>query len=319
LEPNTNAKNLLQKLENTASSIKNAEEQGFYGEKTHEEGDLLVEAGDNINEISFMLKTDFEEHKYTHPSIINNQGIPTPYIADSLLDEAKNEKDLGKRYLIYLDAAKAYQELAPGSYELPNFLRAAASYAHFKGDLLYNKFKNELLGNDVDLNELTRVKDSACSYYLESTKLLSTISPYSLLKIITNYLLLNVVQYNRKNGRPISENDFSGKFGDVVKNCLTNKDGEMEKIVWITFIDLGASSSHAWNALSTISGGTGNLYGKFFRDQIKQIHIYNLINSIWGWNPIDITLRLNEFLQAAFKERQKLENEFERVINNIDY
>jgi hypothetical protein len=313
---NTYPKKLLQKLENKISNIQISEGQDYLKEKTHEEGDLLVEVGDNIDEISFMLKTDFEEHKYTHPSIINNKGIPTPYIADSLLNEAKVEKDLGKSYLIFLDAAKAYQELAPGSYELQNFLRAAASYAHFKGDLLYNKFKNEILGSDADLNELTRIKDSACSYYLESTKLLSTISPESLLDIITNYLLLNVVLYNRKNGKPVNKNNFIGQFGDVVKNCLTSKDGELEKIVWITFIDLGALSSHAWNALSRLPGGTGMLYNYLFYENKRQ-QIFNLINSIWRWNPIDIKLKPKEYLQAAFKERQKLENEFEKVTNNI--
>jgi hypothetical protein len=310
---NIYAINLLQRLESKISTIKSSEESVYAGEKNQEEGDLLVEAGDNISEISPMLRIDFEEHKYTHPLIIKNGGGPMPHIADSIMDEAEAKRELGKRYLLYLDAAKAYQELAPGSYDLQKYLLAAVSYAHFKGDLLYNKFKNDAMGNNPIPDDLTRMKDSACSYYLESTKLLSTIDPPSLLEIITNYLKLNVVLYLLKNGRTITENDFGGKFGDVVKNCLRSRKEELEKIVWITFIDLGASSPHAWNKLSLLPGGTSGI----FEYSSNRERIYNLINSIWGWEPIDISLKPGEFLQATFKERQKLENEFTKVINNI--
>jgi hypothetical protein len=175
---NTYAINLLQKLENRTPIVRPAGEADY--EEKNYEGDLSVEAEDNLNDISLMLETDFKEHKYTHPLIIKNGGVPTPDIADSIAKKAKKEPyDLGKLYLIYLDAAKAYSELAPGSYDSQNYFKAAAAYAHFKGDLLYDKFKSEVLGSNVVLDELVRMKDSACSYYLESTNLLSTISPYS--------------------------------------------------------------------------------------------------------------------------------------------
>jgi len=313
---NLYAVNLLQRLESITSSARPSEESVYTGEENQEDGDLLVEAGDNINEISLMLKIDFEEHKYTHPLIVRNGGVPTPFIADSLIEQARTILDIGERCLINLEAAKAYQELPPGSYELPKYLNAAAFYARFKGDVLYNKFKKEILENNIVLDELIRIKDSACSYYLESTKLLSTIRPVSVKGIIANYIKLNVVLYHKKNGKAITEMDFEGQFNNIVKYCLTSKDKELEKIVWITFVDLGASSSHAWNVLIRFNKESEFLYREF-RNYQNCIRIYDLINSIWGWNPIDTSLRSNQFLQTAFRERRKLENEFEKAIVNI--
>jgi hypothetical protein len=314
---NVYATNLLHRLESITSPVGPSEKPTDGIEKSQEEGDLLVETGDNINEISAMLKIDFEEHKYANPLIIKNGGVPTPYIADMLVEQARtSRKDIGERYLLNLDAAKAYQELSPGSYELSKYLAAAAAYALFKGDLLYNKFKNEVLENNTTLDELIRMKDSACSYYLESAKLLSAIIPDSLLNILTKYLILNVVLHFRKNGDTITEDNFKGQFSGIVKYCLTNKDRELEKIVWITFVELGASSSLAWNELTKLPGGTGNLYGEF-TNLTNRYRIYNLINSIWGWESIDISLKPGEFLREAFKERQKLENEFAKSINSI--
>ena len=318
---NTYAINLLQRLENSTSITQPAGEIGYYDEKTQEEEDLLVEAGENINEISPMLKIDFEEHDYTHPlilKIIRDGGVPDRVIADSLVEQARTmpKDNIGERYLINLEAAKVYQKLAPGSYETSKFLVAAAAYARFKGDSLYYKFKYEAINRNISLDELTRIKDSACSYYLESAKLLSTIRSFTLAKIITNYLKLNIVLYFKKKGSTITEKEFSGEFVDVVKYCLTSKDGELEKIVWLTFVDLGASSPHAWNALSSHSRETWMLYKEPFIS-VNMKRYYNLINSNWAWNPIDTSLKLKDFLQAAFKERQKLEYEFEKAINII--
>jgi hypothetical protein len=192
---------------------------------------------------------------------------------------------------------------------------ASASYARLKVDSLYYNFKNRVLRNDLALDELTRIKDSACSYYLESARLLSDISPESLLKIFTNYLILNIVHYYLKSGRSITEY-FSGKFGVVFRDCLKNKDEALEKIAWAVVIDCGAISSRAWNRLCKLPGGTKFLYDDFKYSRRKK-DIYNLINSIEGGSAIDTDLRPREFLQAAFERRRNNEIELDKIISNI--
>jgi tetratricopeptide (TPR) repeat protein len=317
--PNNNfSRNLLLQLENrqTMSIIPDETIAGL--DLAGDEADLQVDEEDTSGDISPMLRIDFEEHHYTHPLIIKNGGIPTPSIADAIMKQAREIRvgDMSERYPIYLDAAKSYSELDVGSYETRNYLMASAFYARLKGDSLYYNFKNRVLRNDLALDELTRLKDSACSYYLESARLLSDISPKSLPGIFTNYLILNIVHYYLKRGRSITEYYFSGKFGDVFRNCLKNKDEILEKIAWATVIDCGAVSSRAWNRLYDLPDGTGFLYGDFSNPRQKK-YIYDLINSAEEGAPIDIGLKPGKFLQAAFKKRRNNEIELGKIINNI--
>jgi len=281
------------------------------------EPNISIETKDIGNDINKMLQIDLQEHEYTHPLIIKNGGLPDQSIADEIMAEAR-KTSISKCYYLYLEAAKAYSQLMPGSYELRKFQTASAYYARFKGDTLYFNFRNKVLTNSYIPDELIHIKDSVCSYYLVSTQLLSTFSPYAVVNIITNFLLININLYYIKKGRTITEDSFPnhGSFGRVVEACLASKDTELEKIVWETFVELGSLSLDAWEALIGLHGDIETIY-KEFKSAENKTRIHNLINSIWEWKPIDISLEPSDFLQIAFKERQKLENEFEKAIDTI--
>ncbi|MCL2007242.1 MAG: hypothetical protein FWG77_04065 [Treponema sp.] len=316
-QDNASAKILLQQLESIASFAKLADDTTHSGGRNLEDDDLHVEAGIISTDISGMLEIDFKEHKYINPTIIRNNGVPTTEAADLMLDNANNKGyNIAQRYVFYLDAAKAYSELNVGSYKTENLTTAAAFYALFKGDTIFGRFKNEIIENKIDIDELIKMKDSACSYYLESARLLTVIDPKSLLLILTNYLKMNIVLYFRNNNIKITEKEFDGKFDNVVRSCLMHRDKELEKIVWTTFINFGAKYPGAWNELNQRRGGTGILAG-ILTNPTSRNRIYNLINSIWGWEPIDTSLLLRNFFQAAFSKRQKIEGELEKAINYV--
>ncbi|KAA6351900.1 hypothetical protein EZS27_000697 [termite gut metagenome] len=306
--PNNNfANNLLNQLQgkSTITKIENIED---------EENNLLVDAEDDSTAISKMIDIDIREHKFTNPEILKNAGKPTGFIAKQIFETAKETRDidLSERYPIYLEAAKAFSELNIGSYDLQEYLESAAYYAMLKGNSLFINFRNSVQNKTINIIELTRLKDSACSYYIESLNLLSNIEPKLLLTILSNYLKLNIVLHKLINN---GNADFKGQFADVFFDCVRSKNKELEKIAYQTVVSIGAASTQAWNKLSNISGGTGNLYGLITNEE-KKSYIFELINETEN-TSIDLTLNPSIFLKKSFQQRKDKEKALENVIYKI--
>lgn len=298
---NNYADNLLKQLEGNIQKTNRAANK----KESTNEAELLIEADDDSTAISKMIDVDIKEHKYTNSEIIRNGSKPTAFIAKLILDEAKKTRDtdLSERYPIYLEAAKAYSELNVGSYDLQEYLEAVAYYSMLKGNSLFINFRNIVLNNDFDILKLTRLRDSASSYYIESLNLLSNIEPKFLLSILANYLKLNIIIYHIQNKL---SNDFKlmfkGQFADVFKDCLRNKNNAIEAIAYKAIVDCGASSINAWNKLYDLPNGTKVLYGDFSSDK-RTKEIFNLINTIES-NAISTELKPGEFLKNTFFERR---------------
>ncbi len=308
--PNNNfAKNLLNQFQGkgTASKVE---------QFVDNEDNLLVDADDDSTVISKMIDIDIREHKFTNPDILKNGGKPTAFTAKQIFETAKATKDkdidLSARYPIYLEAAKAYSELNVGSYDLQEYLECAAYYAMLKGNSLFINFRNNIQNGTINKIELTRLKDSACSYYIESLNLLSNIEPKLLLTILSNYLKLNIVLYKLNKNENI---DFRGRFSDVFFNCIRSKDKELEKIAYLTVISVGATSPQAWNRLTDLPGGTGQLYGEFGNENRKK-HIFSIINEI-EQSSIDVNLNPSNFLKTSFLQRKRKEKKFEETVFSI--
>jgi hypothetical protein len=299
--------------------LKQFEGKYFKGEYENiEKEQLLIEAEDEPTTISKMIDLDIKEHKYTHPEILRNGGRPTAFIARQILTEAKKtrETDLSERFPIYLEAAKAFSELNIGSYDLQDFLESAAYYSYLKGNSLFINSRNRVFNNELDLGKLTRLRDSACSYYIESLNLLSNIEPRLLVTILANYLKLNLVIYHIENNSAIDYKIiYKGQFAEVFKGCLRNENRNIEVIAYDTIISCGASSIQAWNRLAKIPNGTAHLYGEF-SDEANKSRIFDLINELEG-SKIDQKLTPGEFLRATFKLRKKKEYLFFQNISKV--
>jgi hypothetical protein len=265
-----------------------------------------------------MLLIDFQEYKYIDPIILENYGEPTPDIADSLLRLAEEEiskDEIRKRCCIYLEAAKAYNELSNSSYNIKDYLKAAAYYALLKGDLFFEEFKYNININKINASDFIRRIESTCCYYLEAAKLLSFISYNELICIIPKYLVLNFAYYFLKNGKAIPFIDFSWTSIDALWKCWEIEDDEVKKIVLLTLIDLGAASYRVWNALYAIPEMKTEME-KIFNANYRE-KTYKLINSVFASNPIDTLQEPKEYLKAAFIERQNIENAFKRILFDV--
>lgn len=311
--PNNNyAINLLRQFEGKTGKPENIKSN------FNPDENLLIDAEDDSGAISKMIDLDIKEHRYSHPEIIRNGGIPSAFIAKKILEEAKvtKEVDLSERYPLYLEAAKAFSELNVGSYDLQDYLESVAYYAILKGNSLYLNFKKQIGNGELDTLRLTRLKDSSCSYYIESLNLLSNIEPKLLLSILANYLKINIVIYHIKNKSLADFSElFKGQFADVFKSCLRNKNLDIEKIAYSTILSVGASSILAWNELGKLDKGTSRLYLEFKYDSNKK-KIFGLLNQL---NQSEINIKLNpkDFLKTLFQAKKNKENEFQNRLNNI--
>lgn len=279
---------------------------------------LIIEAEDDSTTISKMIDLDIKEHKYNHPEILKNDEKPTAFIAKSILDEAKKLRnvDLSERYPLYLEAAKAFSELNIGSYDLQDYYEAAAYYSMLKGNSLFITFRNRVVNQNIDYTKLTRLKDSACSYYIESLNLLSNIEPSLLLNLLANYLKLNIVLYHiQANSKTDVKQIFKGQFIEVFKNCIRSKNKDIEAIAYKAIVDCGASSTKAWNSLADQPGGTGFLYNDLYYPRRKK-KIFDLINSFEG-NEINSELKPGEFFKNTFLERRNGAKLFSNSISSI--
>jgi AAA domain len=310
--PNNNyAKHLLTQIE---TNLDEASSQSFQYIEQNEDN-ILIEESEEHDAISKLIDIDIKEHKFTHLSIINNSGKPTAFIAKQIFEEAKATKDvdLSERYPIYLEAAKAFSELNVGSYDFQDYLESVANYSMLKGNSLFVNIRNKVIAGDLDKLKLTRQKDSACSYYLETLNILSRINPKLFLGILANYLKLNIVIYHIKNNIQVEYPPlFKGQFADVFSFCLQPESLEMEKIAYKTIVDCGASSIKAWNKLIFLPKGT-----KIFYDELsvkaRKKEIFTIINSLEG-TSFDVNSAKKEFLKESFKNRRERRAELIDII-----
>lgn len=278
-----------------------------------DDGKLMLEMEERSTSISKMIDIDIKEHSFTNVRILKNGGVPTPNIAKSIFDQAQRTRDvdLSERYPIYLEAAKAYSVLPVGSYNTQEYLEAIAYYAILKGNSLFVKFKKLLYDTKPDISLLTHIKDSACSYYVESLNLLSNIEGEHLLTILTNYLKMNIALVDIKKG---DSPNIRGQFNKVFFNCISSSDTNMNLIAWEAIVTIGTASARAWNKLFSIKGGTGGLHNVMLSKE--KDNIYSTLNRI-NDDPVDVSLSPGEFLKKSFKNRSNRNKQLRKVLTNI--
>ena len=141
---------------------------------------------------------------------------------------------LGEKYPIYLEAAKAFSELPVGSYDLSKYMESVAFYAVYKANFLFNQFNNNIKSlKPSNILYLKRLKDSACSYYIESLNLLPNTKINLLSMILCNYIKLNVALLNYENNHNV---DLSGNLNKIFLSCINSSNTTVNEIVWKTII-----------------------------------------------------------------------------------
>lgn len=292
---NKYAATLLEQIKSgSLSSLSVSSSSSVVSDNSDDDKELMLEIDDSALTISKMIDIDIKEHKFNHDLVIANGGIPSSSIAESLLEEAKSYKgsDLGERYPIYLEAAKAFSELPVGSYDLSNYMESVAFYAVYKANFLFYQFNNDIKSSkSSNISYLKRLKDSACSYYIESLNLLSNTNTNMLSMILCNYIKLNVAISNFENNLEV---DLTGNFNKIFLSCINSHVQAVNDILWKTIIEVGSASSNAWNSLWRYEIRAKAIqwrleFKKALKDESKQKGIYEIINR-QNHSSIDTTL-----------------------------
>lgn len=275
-------------------------------DSSEESGELILDSEETSFAISKMIDLDIIEHKYTNDSILANSGKPTLEIAEKLLKEAQAYKgaNVGEKYPLFLEAAKAYSELPVGSYDVSKYMESVAFYAVYKGHFLYNKFKNDIETNDsVNIATMKAQRDSACSYYIESLNLLSDVKGSMVGVILCNYLKLNIMMESLNSQTPIK---LSGNLNRIFFSCINSDNSRIIEIAWNTVIAVCAASTKAWNQLWRYNSEWRRTISSAFDDDTRRHQIFKII-AIQNKCKVNYTNKLThvQFLKKVLAFRQE--------------
>ncbi|MBD5357683.1 MAG: hypothetical protein HDR88_11875 [Bacteroides sp.] len=275
-------------------------------ESSEKSGELILDSEETSFAISKMIDLDIIEHKYTNDSILANSGKPTLEIAEKLLKEAQAYKgtNVGEKYPLFLEAAKAYSELPVGSYDVSKYMESVAFYAVYKGHFLYNKFKNDIETNDsVNIATMKAQRDSACSYYIESLNLLSDVKGSMVGVILCNYLKLNIMMESLNSQTPIK---LTGNLNRIFFSCINSDNSRIIEIAWNTVIAVCAASTKAWNQLWRYNSAWRRTISSAFDDDTIRHQIFKII-AIQNKCKVSYTNKLThvQFLKKVLAFRQE--------------
>ncbi|WP_367391681.1 hypothetical protein [Lewinella sp. LCG006] len=300
--------NLLERLEN-----KKKQEGGLNNlldennNKNDEEIESLVidDYSEAQRTISELITVDLEEHRFTHPIIVSNDYSPTAARAQGILKEARDKQKSQQSdiFPLYLEAAKAYSQLNVGSYDVTEFYEAVAYYSMLKGNSLFSNFINKVRSNTIDNKRLSRLKDSACSYFIEAVNLFSPLDREKLQGILENYFKIHVLYFLVQRKYKFNIEEILGySFSKIFDYCIKHNDEELERIAYKVLVDCGASSISTWNYLAK-NHATQGLYGQF-RISKRRERIFKIIQELEGVD-FDISLKTGPFLKKVFEARQE--------------
>lgn len=299
---NKYAVSLMSQLKN-GKNLPEIQIEGESEDDIDEEGILDSGFEDSTITISKLIDIDIKEHKYTDERIIENGGVATPAIAKDILDEAKANRivDLSERYPVYLEAAKAFNDLPIGSYDFQDLVESAAYYSILKGNSLFLKFRKLIQDGNKDFKVLTYIKDSACSYYIESLNLQSSIPSSYMLTLFSNYLKLNLIHYNLQNNLEI---DFTGQVNTVFFGAVKSEDAKLNEIAWEAVLAIGAASGSAWGKILNSKLNFRRSMISLFRNRISREKIFYILSRLCKYD-IDKKMKGGDFLRSCFVVRRE--------------
>ncbi len=259
---------------------------------------------EGIDLISPMLRRDLATTEYRDQKILLQGGRPEVSDANRLLVEAERTQgsEFGERHPLFLEAAKAYNELPEGSYVLERFHLALARYAMLKGGALVSEFRRRILSGRTDLTELCRLRDSATSYYLESLALQVRVDVRYALIPLANYLRAQIAYALVERSEPVPPKLFQYDFASLFKLCQEYQDDGIARIAYESVVSWGAASGYVWNRLQGLPGGPGFL-GQALEKPPARYRPYQILSAISG-KHFTQDQRPREVLRIAFLERR---------------
>lgn len=275
----------------------------------------IIDIGDDqIEIISPMLRFDIEECDYRDESILKQGNKPTLEDAMRLKSRAmtsiKDQVEMSERYPLFLEAAKAYNDLNPGSYDPTDLYELLARYAALRAGTIFSDLKKKLLmpSRMIDPQTAQLKADTASSYYLESVNLQAMVKPENMLLPLTNHLKIQMAILLYKLNKPLSEDIFSGNFTTIFKVCIASKISELNELAYKSVVTIGSTNVIAWNKLKDVRGGSAVFYGTIPTES-KRVMPYMYLSNLSGTilSPIDLP---GDALRKVFQARKSQNEHF---------
>jgi hypothetical protein len=282
------------------------------------ESDFSIEINDDqIDYVSPMLKFDIEDFDYRDNIIVKN-GKVSIEDADRLYSIAQNNitKDLSLVYPLYLEAAKAFNDLKAATYNYSDFIDALAKYSAHKSNAIFYTYRIELFNSEPDPNKLKRLKDSTCSYIEASLNLENDLR--KLLFLLTNYLKVTVSYILYRNGDDFKDILSLKYFNQVIRYCVyhTNKDIVLKTHQAI--IHFGSVSIRIWDRISRPGRDTGEFYNylKSLRQQVVKKQLVEQLN-LYENIRVDANLSVGQVFYRYIKRRKNQKELFEKNLVSL--
>jgi tetratricopeptide (TPR) repeat protein len=275
----------------------------------------IIDIGDDqVEIISPMLRFDIEECDYRDESIIKQGNKPTLEDAIRLKSRAmtsiKDQVEMSERYPIFLEAAKAYNDLNPGSYDPTDIYELLARYAALRAGTIFSEIKKQLLvtSKTIDPQTAQLKADTASSYYLESVNLQAMVKPENMLLPLTNHLKIQMAVLLYRLNKSITEEIFSGNFNTIYKSCIASKIPELNELAYKSVVTIGSTNIIAWNKLAVVKGGSGLFYDSI-RNVGHRIVPYRYLSNLSGTELTTNDLP-GDALRKVFQARKSQNEQF---------
>ena len=294
---------------------KSLQPQTHFDENETEE--LEIDLPGDIDDVSPMLSRDLEAAEFSHSKILRQGGIPTVSDANFLLDQAlqKTSSKFGARYPLFLEAAKAYNELPEGMYSTNKFHTALTNYAMMRSGAIVSQMGRRLADRNIDLGELKWLRDSVTSYSIESLTLQIRVD-FSLVRtLLANHLRAQIAYSRAARGEVVLQTVFKQDFTQLFSECLESEIEEEKVIAYESFISWGAASGHVWQTFRRIHG-LGKLFKGIYRNTQKRKEVYEWLSKI-SESPINNDEPPKKVLETVFLKRREQQQAIHRFLNQI--
>lgn len=210
--------------------------------------------------VSQLLLSDLEKAEFRDPTILAKGSKPDVSDALRLMERADRfEGVFGEKYPLFQEAAKAFTQLEPGSWDPLDFLLAVARYALLRGGALVFDFRGKLK-HRADLDTLRRLRDTISSYSLETIDVLLRLDigqkqgrrlvgatgykPQAgfVFRALTNHLWTHLAFAHACGDAPEVPQEFERDFRSLFEFCVTQPQRELVRPAIESVIACGALS-----------------------------------------------------------------------------
>ena len=262
-----------------------------------------------------LLKKELEYAEFYDPKIVSRGGVIFPEDADRLKKEALSlEKDSQEVYFKFLEAAKAYSLLPPGTFVYDDYRECLSRYATQKGAVLTNRMLGlasspALTRKNAEI--LASLSDSAICYFIEGLSLLPKESTKFLgSAIIRNFLRCLLFKYFAQSPDAYDSSLLNCNGTAMLARMLDPGNRELFRLVCQAILTWG-SYPEVWNRLMNVSNGPGVFAGKLrdphFRQVVKESFAALTGHTVDAEQPRDF---LSGYFLFLKKERDSLDATF---------